>query len=125
MNPDSDDPGIPNETPISEQGREDYIDFELGIPKRCRVEKIKANLNWKPSLGEKRSHDHFRYYHYHAVCDPKTGWCEIHYDIDDPHESPISLLKHMYGSKVGRGVLVVLGIAIAVVAGYAVSKKIR
>jgi len=48
----------------------------------------------------------------HAVCDPITGICEIHYDDIDPHESPESLVKHMWGSNLGKGALVIGGIAV-------------
>lgn len=70
-----------------------------------RIEDFENNPAWKRSLGEKLGMVHFRNGHYHAECDPKTGFCTVHYDKDDPHESPISLVKHMTQSPLGALVL--------------------
>jgi len=76
------------------------------------IEDFQNDSNWKPSLGEKLGKIHFRNGHEHAVCDPITGICEIHYDEIDPHESSESLVKHMWESNLGKGVLITGGIAI-------------
>ena len=75
-----------------------------------RIEDFRNDSNWTPSLGEKLGKVHFRNGHEHAVCDPITGICEIHYDEIDPHESPESLVKHMWESNLGKGVLIAGGI---------------
>ena len=85
----------------------------------CRVmyyniKYFKNNHNWRPSLGEKLDKIHFRNGHQHAVCDPSTGVCTVHYDKIDPHESPDSLVKHMWGSNLGKAAL-----ALGVIAGIA------
>ena len=78
--------------------------------------------DWKPSFGEDLGKVHFRNGHYHAVCDPATSLCTVHYDEHDPHESFMSLLKHMWGSTLGKVVL--LGIvAIGVGAGAAAASR--
>jgi len=72
------------------------------------------NPNWSLSLGEDYNKIHFRNKHYHAMIDPITGNDSVHYDEDDPYESPESLIKHMSKSKKGKKVLqgiVVAGIA--------------
>lgn len=74
------------------------------------MEDFQNDPAWIPSLGEKLGKIHFRSGHYHAECDPNTGFCEIHYDEDDPYESVPSLINHMSVSKLGKVVLVV-GIA--------------
>ena len=65
-----------------------------------------AYPKWKQSNGEKIDSIHFRNGHLHAVCDPRTGLCEIHYDEIDPMESTLSLVKHMSQSNIGKAVLV-------------------
>ena len=72
--------------------------------------------NWQLSLGEDYDKIHLRNKHYHLVFDPVTGNAPIHYDEYDPHESPESLLKHMWQSKKGRKVL--KGVATAVIAYF-------
>ncbi len=61
--------------------------------------------NWYISLGEDETKIHFSNKHYHAMIDPITGNDSVHYDEDDPHESPESLIKHMSKSKKGKKVL--------------------
>lgn len=70
------------------------------------IKDLQNNPDWKPSYGEKIGSIHFRNGHLHAVCDPKTGYCETHYDEIDPMESPLSLVKHMSQSNLGKGVLI-------------------
>jgi len=77
-----------------------------------RIEDLENDPNWERSLGEKIGKVHFRNGHDHAVCDPITGICEIHYDEIDPHESPKSLVKHMWDSNLGKGTLIVGGLTI-------------
>jgi hypothetical protein len=77
-----------------------------------RIEDFKNDPNWKPSFGEKLGKVHFRNGNWHAECNPQTGFCDIHYDEIDPHESPESMVKHMWDSKLGKGVLITAGIAI-------------
>ena len=77
-----------------------------------RIEDFENDPNWERSFGEKIGKIHFRNGHDHAVCDPITRICEIHYDEIDPHESPESLVKHMWGSNLGKGTLVVGGVAV-------------
>ncbi len=78
----------------------------------CRIEDIQNDPTWTPSLGEKLGMIHYRSGHWHAECDPQTGTCKLHYDKDDPHESPTSLVKHMGESNLGIAVLVVGALAI-------------
>jgi len=77
-----------------------------------RIEDFENDPDWNHSYGEKLGSIHFRNGHDHAVCDPITRICEIHYDDIDPHESTESLLKHMWGSNLGKGVLVTAGVAV-------------
>ena len=74
-----------------------------------RIEDFQNDPNWKPSFGEKLGKVHFRNGHQHAVCDPNTGLCEIHYDEHDPNKSLISLFKHMKQSDLGKAVLITAG----------------
>lgn len=74
-----------------------------------RIEYFENDSSWKKSIGEKLNKIHFRKDHWHAECDPETGFCSIHYDKDDPHESPSSLVKHLAGSNSGK---VVIGVAV-------------
>jgi len=77
-----------------------------------RIEDFENDPKWKRSLGEKIGKIHFRNGHQHAVCDPITGICEIHFDEIDPHESLESLVKHMWESKLGKGTLIVGGLTV-------------
>ncbi|MGI0008157.1 MAG: hypothetical protein ACRD92_00885 [Nitrosopumilaceae archaeon] len=77
-----------------------------------RIEDFENDPAWTPSLGEKLGMIHFRNGHWHVECDLNTRLCNMHYDKDDPFESPTSLVKHMSKSKLGAGVLIVVGIAI-------------
>ena len=79
------------------------------------IEDFKNDPNWRPSFGEKLDKIHFRNDHYHAVCDPNTGICEIHYDEIDPHKSPSSLVKHMWDSDLGKVALIAGAIGTATV----------
>ena len=74
------------------------------------IKDLENDPNWKSSVGEKLDKVHFRNGHYHAECDPKTGFCKVHYDEDDPHESITSLFKHLVDSKSGKGLLAVGGV---------------
>lgn len=74
-----------------------------------RIEDFENDPNWKQSFGEKLGQIHFRNGHDHAVCDPSTGICGIHYDEHDPHESFTSLFKHMKESDLGKAVLLIGG----------------
>lgn len=74
-----------------------------------RIEYFQNDPNWKPSIGEKLGKIHFRNGHQHAVYDPNTGLCEIHYDEHDPYESLTSLFKHMKKSDLGKAVLLIGG----------------
>ena len=74
-----------------------------------RIEDFQNDPSWKPSLGEKLGMMHFRNGHLHAECDQNTGICSIHHDEHDPHESPISLVKHMLQSPLGALVLGAVG----------------
>lgn len=76
------------------------------------LEDFQNDPSWKPSLGEKLSMIHFRNNNWHAVCNPKTGECSIHYDEVDPHESLGSLVNHMSDSNLGAAVLVTVGVGI-------------
>ena len=120
--PEPDDPAIPVYMPIDEQqaGR-DYLNFELKIPKECRIEEIKNDPRWYPSYGQDIFKKHYRFNHYHAVCDRKTGWCKIHYDKYDPDESFISLAKHVADSDGGKITLASV-IAGAIIAAYLLKK---
>ncbi|MCV0372752.1 MAG: hypothetical protein K5793_04270 [Nitrosarchaeum sp.] len=90
------------------------------------IDNLENDPNWKRSIGEKLDKVHFRNGHYHAECDPKTGHCKIHYDEDDPHESVVSMLKHLADSNAGKGLLIVGGLAILdqIFAGGKVRKSI-
>ena len=76
------------------------------------ISDFQRDPDWTQSLGEKLSKTHFRNGHWHAECNPNTGNCKIHYDKDDPHESPASLVKHMAESNLGTAVLIVGGLGI-------------
>ena len=76
------------------------------------IKDLQNNPNWIPSIGEKLDKVHFRNGHLHAECDPNTGFCKIHRDKDDPHESLTSLFKHLLDSKSGKGLLVVGGVVV-------------
>ena len=76
------------------------------------IKDLENNPDWIPSIGEKLDKIHFRNGHYHAECDPKTGFCEIHYDKDDPHESIKSLFKHLADNNSGKVLLAIAGVAI-------------
>lgn len=77
-----------------------------------RIEDFQNNPSWIKSIGEKLDKIHFRNDHWHAECDPKTGICNIHYDIDDPYESITSLVKHMSASNLGLAILLIIGISV-------------
>ena len=81
---------------------------------------IMNDPKWQLSLGEDYNKIHFRNKHHHLMFDPVTGNTPIHYDEIDPHESPESLVKHMWQSKKGRKVL--KGVAAAAV-GYFLFKN--
>jgi len=70
-----------------------------------RIEDFENDPTWEKSIGEKLDKIHFRNGHWHAECDPKTGFCTIHYDEHDPNESPTSLVKHLADSNSGKAVL--------------------
>lgn len=74
------------------------------------IKQLEKDPTWNRSLGEKLDKIHFRKGNLHAECDPITGICEIHQDKIDPHESVLSLLKHMAESNGGK---VVLGVIVA------------
>ena len=80
--------------------------------KKNRIEDFERDPSWKRSFGEKLDKIHFRNGHYHAECDPETGYCKVHYDKDDPHESLTSLVNHVVDSNSGKALLVVAGVAI-------------
>ena len=77
-----------------------------------RIEDFENDPAWKKSIGEKLSKIHFRKDHWHAECDPETGFCSIHYDKDNPNESITSLVKHLSDSKSGKLVLGVFVVGI-------------
>ncbi|WP_166390963.1 hypothetical protein [Candidatus Nitrosotalea sp. TS] len=77
-----------------------------------RIEDLENDSSWIRSIGEKLNKIHFRNGHWHAECDPNTGFCEVHYDKHDPYESPVSLLKHMVQSPLGALVLGAAGVGI-------------
>ena len=78
------------------------------------IQDFENDPNWRSSFGEKLGKIQFRNGHQHAVCDPNTGICETHYDEIDPHESPSSLVKHMWGSNLGKATLIGGAIVITV-----------
>ena len=80
--------------------------------KKYRIEDFERDSSWKRSIGEKLDKIHFRNGHYHAECDPKSAFCSIHYDKDDPHESFTSLVNHLADSNSGKVLLAVAGVAI-------------
>ena len=80
--------------------------------RKHRIEDYEKDSSWKRSIGEKLDKIHFRKGHYHAECDPKTGFCSTHFDKDDPHESIESLFKHLVDSNGGKVLLGTLGIAV-------------
>ena len=75
-----------------------------------RIEDIENDSSWTRSIGEKLDKIHFRNGHYHAECDADTGFCSIHYDKDDPHESLTSLFNHLVDSDSGKALLIVAGV---------------
>lgn len=79
---------------------------------KVKISRIAGDPSWKRSIGEKLDKIHFRNGHYHAECDPKTGFCKIHHDKDDPHESLTSLVKHLADSNSGKILLGIGGVAI-------------
>lgn len=81
------------------------------------------NPHWKRSLGEALDKIHFRNGHYHAVCDPVTGLCNVHQDRHDPHESLESLLRHMWDSDVGKGTLVGGGLLLLLLTAALIAKR--
>lgn len=72
----------------------------------CRIEDFQNDPNWKISLGEKLGKIHFRNGHFHAVCDPVSGYCDVHYDAIDPYKSITSLFNHIKESNLGKRVLI-------------------
>lgn len=86
--------------------------MKVNFPRNNRIENFERDPSWKRSIGEKLDKIHFRNGHYHAECDPNTGYCNVHYDKDDPHESLKSLLNHLADSNSGKVLLVVVGIGI-------------
>ena len=75
-----------------------------------RIENLQNDPSWTRSIGEKLDKIHFRRGHMHAECDPRTGFCSVHYDKHDPSESFSSLINHLIGSDSGK---VLVGIAVA------------
>ena len=123
MIPDPDDPAIPVYTPIDEeQGGGDYLNFELRIPKECRIEEIKNDPRWHFSFGQDIFKKHYRFRRYHAVCDPKTKWCKIHHDKDDPHESFLPMVRHVCDSDGGKVIMIASAITGAIVTAYLLRK---
>lgn len=59
-----------------------------------------GNVNgWYDSLGEDPFKLHKRSGHLHEETNIFTGEKSTHYDIDDPHESPQSLFRHLITNK--------------------------
>ena len=79
-----------------------------------RIDDFEYDPNWKPSIGEKLAKSHFRNGHWHAECDPTTGYCSTHYDEHDPYESLTEFAKHLWKSDLGKIVVVGAGILLAV-----------
>ena len=77
-----------------------------------RIEDFENDPSWQKSTGEKLNKIHYRKAHWHTECDPITGFCSVHYDKDDPHESVSSLVKHLADSDSGK---VVLGAAVVAI----------
>ena len=77
-----------------------------------RIEDFERDPSWKRSIGEKLDKIHFRKEHYHAECDPKTGYCKVHYDKDDPHKSFTSLVNHLADSNSGKVLFAIVSVAI-------------
>lgn len=75
-----------------------------------RIENFQNDPSWILSIGEKLDKVHFRQGHLHAECDSQTGFCTIHYDEHDPHESLSSLINHLLDSNSGK---LLIGIAVA------------
>ena len=91
-----------------------------------RIEDFENDPSWISSVGEKLGKIHFRKGRFHAECDPKTGFCSIHEDNHDPHESVDSLLKHLSESKSGKVILgvVVVGILDQILTGGIIRKSV-
>ncbi len=91
-----------------------------------RIEDLENDPLWVRSIGEKLGKIHFRKGLSHAECDPKTGFCSIHYDKHNPHESITSLVKHLGDSNSGKIVLgiVVVGILDQIFLGGAIRKSL-
>ncbi len=91
-----------------------------------RIEDFENDPSWIRSAGEKIGKIHFRKEHYHAECDPKTGFCSIHYDKHDPHKSITSLVNHLGDSNSGKIILgiVVVGILDQIFTGGAIRKSL-
>ena len=81
-----------------------------------RIEDYENDPNWVSSIGEKLNKIHFRNGHWHAECDPTTRICTTHYDKHDPSESITELTKHVWGSDLGKimiiGTAATIGLAI-------------
>lgn len=75
-----------------------------------RITDFQNDPSWTRSIGEKLDKIHFRRGHEHAECDPQTGFCTIHYDEHDPHESFSSLFNHLLDSDSGK---MLIGITVA------------
>lgn len=90
------------------------------------LEDFQNDPSWKPSLGEKLSMIHYRNGNWHAVCNPTTGECSIHYDEHNPNESLESLLKHMANSNLGAAVIVtvVVGVLDQILTGGQIRKAL-
>ncbi len=78
-----------------------------------KIANYRNNPNWTPSFGEKLDKTHFRNGHLHAECDSVTGNCSTHYDEHDPYESLTEFARHLWKSDLGKAVVVVGGIALA------------
>jgi len=91
-----------------------------------RIEDFENDPSWIRSVGEKIGKIHFRKGHYHAECDLKTGFCSIHHDKHDPHESITSLVNHLGDSNSGKIILavVVVGILDQIFTGGAIRKSL-
>ncbi len=93
---------------------------------RYKIGNFENESSWILSLGEKLGKIHFRKGHLHAECDPKTGFCSIHEDRHDPHESATSLVKHMADSNSGKVILgvVLVGILDQILTGGTIRKSL-
>jgi len=70
------------------------------------IDYYRNDPNWHHSFGEKIAFQHFRNGHWHAECDPYSGYCSTHYDEIDPYNSLTDMLKHVWQSKLGKLFLV-------------------